>query len=432
MTYVIGALVALVVIQAAVLVALMIRGRRRAEAERALRESEAKFRLIAERAPVIVWTARPDAMLDYVNSTCAEFTGLPMQELLNEGWLDIVHPDDRDRCIATYAPAFEARTPFLLEYRARRADGVYRWLLAHGVPQYHPDGSFAGYLGCDVDITERKDAEDRIRAGQAALEVSHREIQHLAGRLIESQDAERARLARDLHDDVSQQLAGLSIAFSGLRRRLGELQIGDRRASRSASAPRAHDHARAERPSALPRPASHRAATRRPRGRPDQLLCRGRAGARHGARCSAEGDFASIDPEVALCLYRIAQEALRNVIVHAGASRADVHLLRSRNDAELTIVDDGRGFDVASSPTRGKGLGLVSISERARLVSGTVRITSVPGEGTRVHVRIPTRMLVQSDEGSRSQDGQREYNLAPRCLEAPFSSPTTTRSSPKA
>ena len=95
-------------------------------------------------------------------------------------------------------------------------------VLATGVPKYGPDGSFTGYIGCDIDITERKNAEDRIRATQAALEVSHQEIQYLAGRLIEAQEVERARIARDLHDDVSQQLAGVSIAFSGLKLRLGE------------------------------------------------------------------------------------------------------------------------------------------------------------------------------------------------------------------
>ena len=109
----------------------------------------------------------------------------------------------------------------------RRADGAYRWVLATGVPMYGPDGSFSGYVGCDIDITERKNAEERTRESRAALEASHREIQHLAGRLIEAQDAERARVARDLHDDVSQQLAGLSIAFSGLKHRMDELQVGE-------------------------------------------------------------------------------------------------------------------------------------------------------------------------------------------------------------
>ena len=186
-----------------------------------------QFRLRADQAPVLIWTARPDTTLDYLNGFCEQLTGRPLEELREKGWLDFVHPEDVDRCLATYMPAFEARKPFLLEYRLRHADGGYRWFLASGVPKYGRDGSFTGYVGCDVDITERKNAEDRIRASQAALEASHREIQYLAGRLIEAQDVERARIARDLHDDVSQQLAGVSIAFSGLKQRLGEYHVSE-------------------------------------------------------------------------------------------------------------------------------------------------------------------------------------------------------------
>ena len=89
--------------------------------------------------------------------------GRPLEELREKGWLGFVHPEDVDRCLATYMPAFEARRPFLLEYRLRHADGAYRWLLATGVPKYGPDGSYTGYVGCDIDITQRKKAEERIR-----------------------------------------------------------------------------------------------------------------------------------------------------------------------------------------------------------------------------------------------------------------------------
>ena len=122
--------------------------------------------------------------------------------------------------------------------------------------------------------------------------------------------------------------------------------------------------------------------------------------------CSAEGDFGSIAPEAALCLYRIAQEALRNVVAHAGASRADVRLLRAGDDAEITIADDGKGFDVAGSLKRGKGLGLVSITERVRLAGGTVSITAEPSKGTCVRARIPANALAQGDAGSVAEDGR--------------------------
>ncbi len=182
-----------------------------------------------------------------------------VEELRENGWLDHVHPDDVDRCLATYMPAFEARRPFLLEYRLRHADGDYRWFLATGVPKYGLDGSFTGYVGCDIDITERKNAEDRIRESEAALESSHREIQYLAGRLIEAQDAERARIARDLHDDVSQQLAGVSIAFSGLKQRLGEYHVSAELQQELVALQQPDAHARSQRSSPLPRSPSDRA-----------------------------------------------------------------------------------------------------------------------------------------------------------------------------
>jgi PAS domain S-box-containing protein len=380
MTSAVGALLIVVGIQAAAIVALLVQRTRRMKVERDLRKREERVRLVADRAPVMIWTARPDTTLDYLNLTCVEFTGLPLDKLRDEGWLDAVHPEDLDRCVGIYGPAFEARARFSMEYRVRHADGAYRWLLATGVPKYGPDGSFEGYIGCDVDITERKDAETRI--------------QHLAGRLIEGQDAERARLARDLHDDVSQQLAGLSIALSGLKHRMAELQV-----SEELQADLRALHQRTTTLAQNVRQVSHDL-------HPTVLRHAGLVAALtsycadlerlHGTRltCIAEGDLASIAPESALCLYRIAQEALRNVIAHARASRAEVRLLRTRDKAEITIADDGKGFDVASSLERGKGLGLVSITERVRLAGGTVSVEAESTKGARVRAEIPAHALV--------------------------------------
>jgi signal transduction histidine kinase len=127
--------------------------------------------------------------------------------------------------------------------------------------------------------------------------------------------------------------------------------------------------------------------------------------------CSAEGDFTSIPPGVALCLYRIAQEALRNVVAHAGAGRAEVQLFRTGDYAEITVADDGKGFEVARSLEAGKGLGLVSITERVRLAGGTVSIKAEPRKGTSVHVRIPVNALARDDADSGAEDGRRERAL---------------------
>jgi len=211
MTYVVGVLLLVVAIQAAALVVLFIRATRHARAERALRESEERFRRMVDRAPILLWTVRADSILDYFNHNCVEFTGLPMEKLLEDGWLQVVHPDDLDYILRNYLPAIEARMPVHLEYRVRRADGAYRWLLASGVPKYGPDGSYEGYVGCDVDITESKKAEHLARESLAAAELSHLEIQELAGRLLTVHEDERRRLARELHDDLTQQLARLAI-----------------------------------------------------------------------------------------------------------------------------------------------------------------------------------------------------------------------------
>ena len=387
MTFIVAALLSAVAILAAAVVALLVQRTRRSRTERALREHNKRLRLIVEQAPVMVWTMRPDSTLDFLNRTCMTFSGRPIEKLINDGWLDAVHPDDLDRCVGIYVPAVEARRPFLAEYRLRHADGSYRWLLATGVPRYEADGSFSGYIGCDVDITERKNAEDQI--------------QYLAGRLIGAQEVERARIARDLHDDVSQQLAGVSIAFSGLKQRLGEYHVSEELRQELVELQQqtlklarnvrqlSHDlH-----PTVLQHLGLVKGLT---------SYC-GELGRAHGVAmtCTAEGDFGAITPDAALCVYRIAQEALRNVIAHAGASHADVKLLQMGDQAQITIADDGRGFDATNRVERDKGLGLVSMSERARIIGGTVSIISGLNQGTRVQATIPMSARVKLDAGSR-------------------------------
>jgi two-component system sensor histidine kinase UhpB len=108
--------------------------------------------------------------------------------------------------------------------------------------------------------------------------------------------------------------------------------------------------------------------------------------------CTAEGDFDSIDGETALCLYRVAQEALHNVVKHARARRAEVRLLRVNGIAELTVTDDGKGFDVAETRRQHKGLGLVSINERVRLAGGNFSVMTEWNKGTQIRVRVPTNL----------------------------------------
>jgi PAS domain S-box-containing protein len=132
-------------------------------AEEALRESEARFRAMADTAPVLVWTSDASALFDWFNRPWLEFTGRRLEDEVGNGWTEGVHPDDFQRCVTTYLSAFEARRPFRTEYRLRRHDGEYRWLLDHGVPRFTPDGTFAGFIGSCVDITELREAGEQQR-----------------------------------------------------------------------------------------------------------------------------------------------------------------------------------------------------------------------------------------------------------------------------
>src|SRR5215471_4568026 len=158
-----------------------------------VRESEERFRLVANTAPVMIWMAGPDKLCNYVNQPWLEFTGRPLEAELGSGWAEGIHPEDSKACLARYVETFDRRGTFEMEYRIRRHDGEYRWIFDIGVPRFEPDGSFAGYIGSCLDVTERKQAEETLAA--------------MGRRLIEAQEEERRWIARELHDDINQRLA---------------------------------------------------------------------------------------------------------------------------------------------------------------------------------------------------------------------------------
>lgn len=157
--------------------------RHRAETDReqameAVRESEKRFRMLADSAPVLIWMAGSQGEYLYFNQPWLHYTGIPLEKQLGDGWLTAMHPDDAQRCMNLYLEAYMARRPFEMEYRLKRRDGVYRWFLDRGQPRFLSDDKFIGYIGSCIDITERKEAEQRLNESLREKEVLLQEVHH--------------------------------------------------------------------------------------------------------------------------------------------------------------------------------------------------------------------------------------------------------------
>jgi PAS domain S-box-containing protein len=136
----------------------------------ALIESEARFRAMADSAPVMIWISEIDRTFTWFNKAWLEFTGRTMHQEIDLQWSAGIHPEDRQRCIDTYTSSFDARKEFAMEYRRRRRDGGWRWVLSHGVPRRGADAKFSGFIGCCFDINDRREMEENLRHANSDLQ----------------------------------------------------------------------------------------------------------------------------------------------------------------------------------------------------------------------------------------------------------------------
>ena len=492
----------------------------RKRAEEALRESESRFRIMADTAPTLIWMSGLDKLCTYFNQVWLDYTGRTMEQELGNGWTEGVHQEDFDRCRKTYADAFDRREPFQMEYRLRKADGQYGWVFDKGVPRYFPSGEFAGYIGTCIDITERKWAEAALQAsdvftravlnslsaqvcvldregvilktndawkelvqrqadgifaigevgdnyldlcrhttvggistGQAILKgieqvlmgselsfiheygchlpeedywflirvtplkdakgvvISHtdtsrrvrmglaleqktvllaekqKELESLAGKLIEAQEAERKRIARELHDDFNQRLAALSLELESMERAPIALpepitrQLAAIRVQTGMLSDDLHDLAYRLHPSLLEHVGLEVAA----RDHVSEFAKRTGLSVRFIGREVPK----TFSPEVATNLFRVLQESLQNVSKHAQATDVTVRLSGSSKGVGLSVRDNGKGFDFEDKNAGARGLGLVSMQERTRGLGGLLRIHSLPRSGTKICAWIP-------------------------------------------
>ena len=347
-----------------------ISDRKRAQEE--LRESEERLRLAAEAGKMFAyaWDAATDQMLRSGDSdllgvdSATPYTGRQL--------LEKVHPDDQDLLVST----FERLTPdtplFHVSYRMIRPDGEIVWVERNSRAYFDEHGRVVRVIGMVADITQRKRAEEALSS--------------LSRRLIQAQEAERARIARDLHDDIGQRLALLTVTVE----QLTEI--------RSHTSDEGRSHLDAIRAQTTEISASVRALAHELHSSRLQYL--GVVAATKGfcaelsAQHKVEVDFSSaeiqpgVPAETALCLFRVLQEALHNAVRHSGARQFEVQLRETPNALQLTVRDKGSGFDPETA-VAGGGLGLTSMKERLKLVSGELLIKSRPSRGTTIVARVP-------------------------------------------
>jgi PAS domain S-box-containing protein len=334
------------------------------------RESEQRFRLVANTAPVMIWMSGPDKLFNYFNQPWLDFTGRSLVAELGNAWIECVHPDDLQLRLNTYTQCFDRREPLTMQYRLRRRDGEYRWVLDIGVPRFNSDGSFAGYIGSCIDITDRKLAEEALS--------------NVSRRLIDAQEQERTRIARELHDDINQRIAMLAIELDVLQQSLPH--------------PDAEVHSRLDDLRQLTTDIGSEVQAISHRLHSSKLEYLGLVAACKSF-CKELADWHKVDvnftaenipptmpQDISLCLFRVLQESLNNAVKHSGAQRFEAQLRGMSGEIQLTVRDFGIGFDTALTS---RGLGLISMRERASLVNGTMLIASKPMVGTEITVRIP-------------------------------------------
>jgi PAS domain S-box-containing protein len=356
----------------------------RKEAELRLRQSETRFRAIFENAGIGIALVGSDGVLVESNPALEQLLGYSAAEFQKMHFRQFTHPDYLTRDLGLYQDLVAGRRGrYEIEKKYIRKDGNLIWgkLVVSAVRDATGEVVFG--IGMVEDITHRKRVEE--------------ELLSLSDKLISTQEQERSRIARELHDGLGQQIAALSISVANLKRQIPESDAEPRERMLRLQQRIAGIAEGVRRISHELHPAVLELAGIVPALR---SYCK-QLSTDKGVAVSLEaaGNFDHIPADAALCLYRVAQEALQNVAKHSGAKEASVQLKLTNDGVLMIVADRGRGFD-AEAPGAHAGLGLVSMKERARLLHGHLKIASVPGEGTTLQVSIP--LLVGDSTGEAS------------------------------
>ena len=377
--FVLGGL-AILLAQTVLVTGLLVQRRRKKTAEVALQEKTEELDQFFNVTLDVLCIANTDGYFLRMNPAVERILGYTREELMSRPFFNFIHPDDLDGTRAAVATLDSQQRVYSFENRYRCKDGTYRWL------QWNSALAEKLIYAAARDVTEHKQAEQALQENERALRQNQTDLRELTGRLISAQEEERRHLARELHDDLSQRLAVISIEAGKLeeqlvgspgsfKKKLGQMKHQLVNISRDING-----LARQLHPSILDDLGLVRAI---------ESECNGFLEREGVPVVFSHGNVPpDLEKDVSLTLYRVVQEGLRNISKHACAEQVSVSLKGSAQELRLSVQDNGIGFDLTEA-RKTPGLGLSSMGERVRIIAGEFSIKSRPGEGTLITVRVP-------------------------------------------
>ena len=372
--------VAIILMQAVLVIGLLMQKRKKEVAETSLRQRTEELDQFFNVNLDLLCVANADGYFLRLNPAVERILGYTREELMAKKFFEFIHPDDLEKTRGAMSALSSQQRIFSFENRYRCKDGTYRWLEWSSAP--------VGKLiyAAARDVTERRQYEQTLQENERVLRQNENDLRRLAGRLISAQEEERSHLARELHDDMAQRLAVLSIDAGKLEQELRDSpgsikeKLSEMKNQTVKISGDVHNLARQLHPSILDDLGLVRAI---------ESECAAFL-KREGVDIIFNHDQIpnTMEKDVSLALYRIVQEGLRNISKHACANHVSVSLKGVDQNVLLSIQDDGIGFDLVEARVL-PGLGLSSLHERVRLINGELSIQSQPGKGTVITVKAP-------------------------------------------
>ena len=366
---------------------------RRTEEE--LRQSEARFRMLADSMPQLVWTADPDGHVDYFNERYKEYKGINRMPNGAFQWSPALHDDDKAATVTKWNQAVQKGKPYQIEHRTLHKDGRYRWHLSRAIPAHDDHGKLIKWFGTSTDIEDLRQVELRLRqlnenlekivAERTALAESRaRQLQNLAVQLIEAEENERQRIAQLLHDDMQQLLASAKLQLENACVNLPGIPLLDRvqdilKESIVKSRRLSHELS----PAVL----YHSGLVAGLEWLFIQMSKQFGLTVHFENQTTERFDNTPLN----IFLFRSVQELLFNIVKYAEVKTALVKISKSEKNLIISVADKGKGFnpDVIHGSGKKNGLGLLTITERANHIGGNLTIESAPGCGSRFMLTVP-------------------------------------------